>query len=130
MNSQLQEFMISTILKSISCLWYKALLSYLGSSQCSIGKLVKICTSACSFHISTLRLKSGMTAPVNMHPGRKCYIHSSVSFHFSLFSKNILQVDKPGCGNGQYEYRVRLHVQNCTSQNTSNYMYKTTWIYH
>jgi hypothetical protein len=42
----------------------------------------------------------------------------------------ILQVDKPGCGNGQYEYRVRLHVLNCTSQNTSNYMYKIAWICH
>jgi hypothetical protein len=37
-------------------------------------------------------------------------------FHFILFSINILQVDKLGCGNGQYEYRVRiyqLYVQKC-----------------
>jgi hypothetical protein len=47
------------------------------------------------------------------------FIHS-----FSLFSLNILQVDKPGCGNGQYKYRVRLPVLKCTRQNTSSYMYK------
>jgi hypothetical protein len=32
-----------------------------------------------------------------------------ISFHFMLFSINIRQVDKPGCGNGQYQYRVRIH---------------------
>jgi hypothetical protein len=49
----------------------------------------------------------------NNMPSLKHKLSSTV--HLISFSINILQVDIPGCGNGQYEYRVRiyqLYVQN------------------
>jgi hypothetical protein len=64
-------------------------------------------------HVLSVMWGSPIMLGVLLAPYRS-FIHSFI--HFILFSINILQVDKPGYGNGHYEYRVRIHqlyVQNC-----------------